>query len=314
MNSRVHPKYKTRYRVTNWAEYDRSLVQRGDITMWVSPAAIYAWKARRSGNRGAPRKYSDLAIETTLTLRAVFRLPLRQAEGFLRSLIELMGLELEAPDHTTLSRRSKGLNINLGLVRSKKGTHLIVDSTGLSIVGEGEWAAAKYGNRGKRGWRKLHLGVDRSGQIIAQVLTDSSVDDPSTGLKILNGVRGKLSSVTGDAAYDTVAIYKAASGRGAKVVVPPTRNASVSGREPRSAMRDRTIRRVDKVGRRRWKKESGYHRQGTVENVFYRYKSIIGDRLRARDPLAQATEAVIACNVLNRMFEMGRPKSVAIPR
>jgi IS5 family transposase len=314
MNSRVHPKFKTRYRVTNWSEYDRSLVQRGDITMWISPAATKAWKAKSSGKRGAPKKYSNIAIETALTLRAVFRLPLRQAEGFLRSLLELMDIDLNAPDHTTLSRRAKDLRVDLRLAHSKKGIHLIVDSTGLSIVGEGEWAAAKHGNRGKRGWRKLHLGVSRSGQIIAQVLTDSSVDDPSTGLKILNGVRGKPSSVTGDAAYDTVAIYDAASSRGAQVVVAPTRNASVAGREPRSTARDRTIRRVDKVGRRRWKKESGSHRQGAVENAFYRYKSINGDRLRARDPLAQATEAAIACNVLNRMFEMGRPKSVAIPR
>jgi IS5 family transposase len=282
--------------------------------MWISPAAIKAWKAKSSGKRGAPKKYSDLAIETALTLRFVFKLPLRQAEGFLRSLLELMSLDLEAPDHTTLSRRSKDLQVDLRLARSKKGIHLIIDSTGLSIVGEGEWAAAKHGNRGKRGWRKLHLGVDRGGQIIARVLTDSSIDDPSTGLKIINGVRGKLSSVTGDAAYDTVAIYKAASGRGAKVVVPPTRNASVAGRKPRSTTRDRTIRRVNKMGRRRWKKESGYHRQGTVENAFFRYKSIIGDRLCARDRKAQATEALIACNVLNRMLEMGRPRSVAIPR
>ncbi|MFT5287412.1 MAG: hypothetical protein ACI8TQ_003597, partial [Planctomycetota bacterium] len=242
------------------------------------------------------------------------RLPLRQAEGILRSLLELMALDLEAPDHTTLSRRAKDLRVGLRLAQSKRAVHLIVDSTGLSIVGEGEWASAKHGNRGKRGWRKLHLGVDRSGQIIAQVLTDSTVDDPSTGLKIINGVRDKLSSVTGDAACDTVANYKAASIRGAKVVVPPTRSASVLGRDPRSPARDRTIRRVDRMGRRSWKKESSYHRQGTVENAFFRYKSIIGDRLRARDPLAQETEAVIACNVLNRMFEMGRPSSVAIPR
>ena len=314
MNFRVHPEYKTRYRVSNWPEYDRSLVQRGDITMWISPAAIEAWKAKSSGKRGAPKKYSNFAIETALTLRLVFKLPLPQSEGFLRSLLELMDLELDAPDHTTLSRRAKNLRVGLRLAQSKKGVHLIVDSTGLSIVGVGEWASAKHGNRGKRGWRKLHLGVDRSGQIIAQVLTDSSVDDPSTGLKIINGISGKLFSVTGDAAYDTVAIYQAASSRGAKVVVPPTRNASVAGREYRSVARDRTIRRVDKVGRRRSKKESGYHRQGTVENAFFRYKSIIGDRLRARDPLTQATEAVIACHVLNRMFEMGRPKSVAIPK
>jgi hypothetical protein len=116
MNSRVHPKYKTRYRVTNWAAYEAGLVKRGDITMWITPAALAAWKPKRSARRGAPRRYSDLAIETALTLRLVFRLPLRQAEGFLRSLLELLDISLEAPDHTTLSRRGKGLRVELGLV------------------------------------------------------------------------------------------------------------------------------------------------------------------------------------------------------
>jgi hypothetical protein len=183
MNSRVHPKYKTKYRVTNWSEYDRGLVERGDITLWISPEAIQAWTAKPSGRRGAPQKYTDLAIETALTLRLVFRLPLRQAEGFLRSLLDLMDLSLEAPDHTTLSRRSQSLNAKLMPIVSKKPIHLIIDSTGLSIVGEGEWAAAKHGGRGKRGWRKLHLGVDGAGRIRAQVLTDSSGDDARTGLK-----------------------------------------------------------------------------------------------------------------------------------
>ena len=150
-----------------------------------------------------------------------------------------MDLTLEAPDHTTLSRRGKILDVNLGLLDSKKPVHLIVDSTGLSIVGEGEWAAAKHGERGKRGWRKLHIGVDRSGKILAQVLTDSSGDDATTGLEIINKTKGKLASVTGDGAYDTVAIYRQAASRGAKVVVPPTRSASVSPRKPRSAERDR---------------------------------------------------------------------------
>lgn len=107
INSRVHPKYKTHYRVTNWSAYDQALVQRGDIALWIMPEAIKAWKPRAARIRGAPRKYSDLAIETALTLRLVFQLPLRQAEGLLRSLLELMGLNLDAPDHTTLSRRSK---------------------------------------------------------------------------------------------------------------------------------------------------------------------------------------------------------------
>jgi ribosomal protein L13 len=190
--------------------------------------------------------------------------------------------------------------------------HLIVDSTGLSMVGEGEWAAAKHGKKGKRAWKKLHLGVDRSGVIVAQVLTDSNVDDANTGVDLIGQVDGTLMSVTGDAAYDTSAIYDAALERGAKVVVPPTRKAVVSGRRQRAAARDRTIRKVKKLGRREWKKVSGYHRQGTVENAFFRYKSIIGDRLRARHPKSQRVEVVVACNALNKMFDLGRPVSKAI--
>ncbi len=177
MKSRVPPTYKTKYRVANWPEYERGLVQRGDITIWLTPAAVAAWRPTRNGKRGGQRRYSDLAIETALTLRLVFHLPLRQTEGFLGSVFRMMGVELVAPDHTTLSRRSQGLNVALRRVATDESIHLIVDSTGLSIVGEGEWAAAKHGGNGKRGWKKLHLGVDGTGAIVAQVLTDSNVDD-----------------------------------------------------------------------------------------------------------------------------------------
>jgi hypothetical protein len=113
MRSRVHPKYKTNCRVSNWAEHDRALVQRGSITLWISEDAVASWKPAQTGLRGAQKKFSDHAIETALMLRLVFNLPLRQAEGFLRSVLSLMNIDLESPDHTTLSRRSQGLNIDL---------------------------------------------------------------------------------------------------------------------------------------------------------------------------------------------------------
>jgi len=312
MNSRVCPKCKTKYRVTNWAEYDRALVRRGDITLWLSEDAIASWRPVASGRRGAPQKFSDHAIETALALRLVFKLPLRQAEGFLRLILSLMHADLEAPDHTTLSRRSQRLDIKLDLAVTYSPMHLVVDSTGLSIVGEGEWAAAKHGGRGKRGWKKLHLGVDGDGVIVAQVLTDGAADDAKAGVNLIADVAGEIASVTADAAYDTVAIYEAAASRGATVVVPPTRTAKVTRRRPRCAARDRTIRRVAKLGRRRWKKESGFHRQGRVENAFFRYKGIISDRLRARHADAQEAEVVIACNILNRMIALGPPVSSAV--
>ena len=206
------------------------------------------------------------------------------AEGFLHALFGMMRLDLSAPDYTTLSRRSQHLRRRLRPVPPGEGLHLVLDSTGLSIVGAGEWAAAKHGGRGRRGWRKLHLGVDQSGVIRVHTLTEATGDDATTALDLLDAVDGPLASVTADAAYDTVAVYETAGARGATVVVPPARTATVSGHGPRSPARDRTITWVKQLGRRRWKQASGYHRQGRVENTFFRYKSIIGDGLRSRSP------------------------------
>ena len=202
MQSKVHPTYKAKYRVANWAAYNQALVRRGDVTVWLSSEAIAAWTLRRSGQR----RYSDLAIETALTLRLLYHLPLRQAEGFLHALFGMMRLDLSAPDDTTLSRRSQHLRRRLRPVPPGEGLHLVLDSTGLSIVGAGEWAAAKHGGRGRRGWRKFHLGVDQSGVIRVHTLTEETGDDATTALDLLTAVDGPLVRVTADAAYDTVAV------------------------------------------------------------------------------------------------------------
>ena len=284
MKSRVHPKYKTKYHVGNWPAYDRALVQRGDVTLRLAPEAITTWAAAGVGKRGGQLQYSDLAIETALTLRLIFHLPLRQTEGFLTSIFWMLDLDLSAPDHTTLSRRGQHLDPTFRRAPAGAGTHLIVDSTGLSIVGEGEWAAVKHGGRGRRGWKKLHLGVDGSGVIIAHALTDANVDDATTGTDLIEAVVGDIARVTADAAYDTIAFYESAGARDAQVVVPPATTATVSRRGPRSSARDRTIKKVKEIGRRRWKKASAYHQQARVENAFFRYKSIFGGALQARSP------------------------------
>ena len=232
-----------------------------------------------------------------------------------------MDVDLEAPDHTTLSRRSQDLNTQLARVPTRESIHLIVDSTGLSIVGEGEWAAAKYGGRGRRGWKKLHLGVDRSGVIMAEVLTDGDVNDAKTALDLLDEVKCDITSITADTASTRsgligrapLAIYDASAARDAKVIIPPSRSATRSRqRRSRSSARDRTIIRVKEIGRRQWKKESGYHQQARVENTFFRYKWIVGDRLRARHPESQRTEALMACNILNRITGLGMPESFPV--
>ena len=150
--------------------------------------------------------------------------------------------------------------------------------------------------------------------IVACALTEPTADDAITGISLVDEVDGHLTRVTADPAYDTLAFYGAAGARGARVVVPPTKTASLSRRGTRSGARDRTIRRVKALGRRRWKKASGYHRQGRVENAFFRYKSIIGDGLRARSPAGQGSEAVLGCEILNRMTALGRPTLYRIGR
>ncbi len=170
----------------------------------------------------------------------------------------------------------------------------------------------KHGGRGIRGWNTHHLGVDGSGVIVAHALTGGHVDDATTAIDLIAAVDGALACVTADAAYDTVGVYEAAAGHGATVVIPPTRTAAVSRWGPRSSAQDRTIEAVEEVGRRRWKKEARYDRQGRVENAFFRYKSILGESLRARSPGGQGTEAVLACNILNQMTALGTPASYRI--
>ena len=225
-----------------------------------------------------------------------------------------MGLDLRSPDHTTLSRRGQHLDRRLRGGPRRAGLHLIIDSTGLSRAGEGEWATAKHGGRGTRGWKTLHVGVDHTGVIVAHALTDATGDDAPTGVELIEAVNDDIASVTADAAYDTVGFYDAAGARGATVVVPPTKTARVSRRRPRASARDHTITTVKSLGRRRWKQTSRDHQHARVENAFCRYQSIIGEGLRARTPGGRTVEAQLACNRLNAMTDMGRPASYAVGR
>ena len=182
-----HPKYKTTYRVKNWREYEQSLRDRGDITLWISPEAIAAWRAPMTGTRGAQPIYADIAIETALALRLLFHLPLRQMEGLLGAVLRLMGLSLPSPDHTTLSRRHATVAIRRQVNHAPQGPiDLIVDSSGFKICGQGEWHAQKHGEKQCKRWEKLHLGVDAQGQILASTLTESHAQDPSQVPELLS--------------------------------------------------------------------------------------------------------------------------------
>ena len=188
---RRHHIARQRHKVTNWPSYDASLRQRGSLTVWFTDDAVKAWAAEPRTTRGGQPWYSPLAILTALTIRAVFRLACRQAEGLLGSVVGLLGLTLPVPDHTTLSRRAATLERprmgSTGAGADSAPMHLLVDSTGLKLCGKGEWLLEKHGTATHRSWRTLHLGVNAdTGQIVASTLTPKDVDDASQADPLLD--------------------------------------------------------------------------------------------------------------------------------
>lgn len=310
---------KTVYRVSNWAEYNNSLVQRGSITVWIDDEVLASWRPVPEGRRkrGGQPKYSDRAIECLLSLKAVFHLPYRQTEGFGKSLMALLGVNVPVPDYTTLCIRSADLKVALSPSQVQGAKHIVVDSTGLKVYGEGEWKVRQHGVSKRRTWRKLHLSVNEATQSIeAVVLTEASVDDAEAGGDLLDETDGSLEQVSGDGAYDQRKFYEAATERGVeRIAVPPRRNARIwqHGNSSKPPLpRDHNLRRIRRVGRKRWKQEVGYHRRSLAETAVFRFKIIFGNTLSARTLPRQITEARIKAAALNRMTQLGMPDSYVL--
>ena len=311
-----HPKYKTAYRVKNWPDYDKSLRERGDITLWISQDAIDAWMAPKNGKRGAQPIDADIAIETVLTLRLLFRLPLRQAEGFLGSVLKLMDLALPCPDHTTLSRRNATFESRRCVRReTQEPVDVIVDSTGLKVCGQGEWHTQKHGEKKQKRWKKLHIGADGQGQIIALTVTESHEQDPSQVPALLSQVERDIALFIGDGIYDQAPVYAAVETHspGAQVIIPPRKDAVLSPSAMTTpSQRDQHLLVIEHEGRFAWKRTSGYYAQSQAENAFSRFKRTFGGGLRAKRDASQGREAALAGQLLNRMLELGRPQSYTI--
>jgi hypothetical protein len=305
---------KSRYRVRNWAEYEVGLQKRGDLTVWLSDAALDAWRAPASGKPGGQRTDADLAIEAALTIGMVFHLPLRQTEGFIRSLVQLLELDLPIPDHTTLSRRLQKLNgIRVRRLVTDRPIHLLIDSTGLRIhVGH-----LRIPPR-NRAWRKLHLAVDADTcKILASDLTGRRAADCARVPVLIRQIDEPAASLSADGAYDTAAVYEAAQAKGeghaVRVLIPPGRGAQLHPR-PSAAQteRNRDIRSIRELGRREWHTNSGYSTRSLVEKAVFRYKTIIGRSMRSRTFDGQRVEVQLACKILNTMTLLGMPYSYRV--
>jgi hypothetical protein len=310
---------KATYRVRNWAAYNNSLVERGSLTVWISDEVIEGWNPVPEGarQRGGQMAYSDRAIECLLTLKAVFKLPYRQTEGFGRSIIALLGVNVTIPDYTTLCKRSVDLGVDLSPDQTQGANHIVVDSTGLKVYGEGEWKVRQHGYSKRRTWRKLHLSVDETTQSIeAMLLTEASVDDAEAGRQLLDETQGPIQQVSGDGGYDKRKFYEACTQHGIEqIAVPPRRNAKIwqHGNSAKPPLpRDQNLRRIRRIGRKRWKEEVDYHRRSLAETAMFRFKTIFGNTLSTRTLERQVVEVRIKCAALNGMTQLGMPDSYRV--
>lgn len=306
------------YRIRNWAEYNRALIQRGSITVWIDEKSIKNWfSSYHTCRPGRPALYSDEAILMMLIVREVYKRSLRNLQGFVTSLFHIMGLNLPLPSYTQISRRAKYLHKRVNrLTQGKKACHIIFDSTGLKVHGEGEWKVKVHGKSKRRTWRKFHIGIDAETQdIVCCELTSNSKGDAETAEQMLENLTCKVRSARGDGAYDASRFRKKVHDKGGICIVPPPRGAAHKSIAETSWERERddAIAAIygfggDDLGRRLWKRCSGYHERSLVETAIFRIKKMFGGELKARSMGAQTTEAICKCMVINKMNKLGMPE------
>jgi len=313
----THSRSKALYRVNNWSEYDKALVQRGSITFWMSDEFEKTWMHTGKKQRGSQFDYSDQAILVMLTVKEVFHLTNRGVEGFVRSIFRMMKTNLPVPDHSTLSNRGKDLKVNLPK-KASQSLNIVMDSTGLKIYGEGEWKVRQQGVSKRRTWRKLHIGANpEDGEIQAVILTENSVSDDAAVEVLLKQIEQEIDKFAADGAYDKRKVYDClnAHSPGVKILIPPRKNAHIwkhGNTKAERLKRDENLRSIRKHGRKEWKKISGYHVRSVSETTIFRLKTIFGDELSARLLETQTSQALVRCAALNKMTHLGMPQSYRV--
>lgn len=313
-------KEKTQYRVQNWPEYNRSLVNRGSLTLWLSEDVIGSWiNTGKTGHRGSSNTYTDVAIECMALIRNVFSLALRQTEG-LGSIMELVGLPLEVPCYSTLSRRQGSLKVQLPRKKkAEKGIHVVVDSTGLKVFGHGEWFLNRYRpkeeqivRKNPKLWRKIHIGYNEAtNEVVAVVTTEKHAHDKTVLPEVLDQIIEPIEQVTTDGNYDYISCYEAIEKLGGHPVIPP-RKSAVINKHKRWTNRNAHVKRIGEVGRKAWKKETNYHRRSLAETAMSRMKTIFGPKLQSRTLHNQGIEVRLQCKALNIMTHLGMPDSYPV--
>lgn len=304
---------REKYKTINWSKYNKSLVNRGDITLWIDEEVSKNWiNEEKSGERGSSILFTDIAIETCLKIKYVYKLTFRQTQGFMSSIIKLAKLNIVVPDYSTMSRRQKDLNIKMR-GNNKSISHIVIDSTGLKVYGEGEWKVRKHGVGKRRTWRKLHLAVDSDTfDIVSMDLTTNDIGDSEVLEDLMNDIEVNIESASLDGAYDTKGNYNSLISRNIEPIIPPRENAIIWDKESEMHPRNRAVKRINESDRKTWKIEAGYHRRSLAEVAMFRFKTILGGNLSSRSFEAQKQEAIIKSNIINKINTLGMPQTIKV--
>ena len=302
-----------RYRSTNWSSYSASLRKRGSLLIWLDQEM--SWLAQPGGRPGRPAVFSDAAVQFCLTIKVLFKLPLRQTTGMVASLLKMAGLDWAVPDYTTLCRRQKTLAVQIPYRRVDGPLNLLVDSTGIKFLGDGEWQARKHGVQGRRQWRKVHLAMDTATSDIRAVeFTPSSDGDSPVLPELLDQIpEGEdISTVTADGAYDTRRWHTAIIDRQATPIIRIRKNGRPWKEDcPAAIARNETLRATRHYGRAFWKRWIGYHARSRIEAKMRCIKAF-GERTAARHPDSQTAEIQICVALINRFNALGTPVIIRV--
>ena len=302
-----------RYRTTNWHAYDDALGKRGSLLIWLDEEM--AWHAPREGRPGRPPVFSNAAIQFCLSIKVLFKLPLRQTAGMVASLLRLAGLDWPVPDYSTLCRRQKTLTVQIPYRRACGPLNLLVDSTGIKFLGDGEWQARKRGVQRRRQWRKVHLAMDTAtSDIRAAAFTSSREGDSPVLPDLLHQIPEDedTGTVTADGAYDTRRCHSAMIACGATPIIPIRKNGRSWEEDcPAARARNETLRATRHYGRAFWKRWTGYHPRSRAEAKMRCLKGF-GERIAARDPDRQTAEIHIRVALMNRFNALGAAEIIRV--
>lgn len=302
---------KAKYKISNWKQYNQALINRGSITFWIDDAAVKSWHCKEHhGNRGRGFQFTDVAIETALMIKGVFKLPLRALQGFIDSIFSLMDVPLKSPSYSCISKRAKTVEIQYRLPSRGPVAHVVIDATGLKVFGEGEWKIRKHGKEKRRIWRKLHLAIDAdTHEAISAVVSLDSVGDNEVLPTLLNPLRRKIEQVSADGAYDTKACHQLLKRKGIKPTIPPRSNA---GFWEDGHPRNEAVSALKAGQLEEWKRENDYHQRSLSETGMSRYKQLLSPKLALRDYNAQVGEVLANVKAMNKVIRLGMPVSYRV--